>query len=137
MAGARGCGLRGDDRRRAGPYPSGGWCDATGRYNRDIRAALHPAVLPRSEICVQDRQDPVSAALQRRVAVLDGEPGQLRIVPEPELLQHVTAMRIDGLDTDLEVLGDLAIGHATREHLHDLLFTRREGTGGVAVTRPE
>ena len=71
------------------------------------------------------------------VAVLDGEPRELGVVAQPELLQHVTAMGIDGLDADLEVLGDLAVGHAAREHLHHLLLARGERARGVAVARRE
>src|SRR6185369_932377 len=74
---------------------------------------------------------------ERRIAVLDREPRELRVVAEPQLLQHVTAMGIDGLDADLEVLGDLAIGQATREHLHDLRFTRGQRARGMAIAGPE
>src|ERR1044071_6815973 len=75
--------------------------------------------------------------LQRRVAVLDGEPGELRVVAQPELLQDMAAVGVDRLDADLEVLRDLTVGHAARQHLHDLLLAGRERAGGVAVTRPE
>jgi len=58
--------------------------------------------------------------------VRDCEGLELGVVPEPQLLQHGTAMGIDGIDADVEVLGDLAVGHATREHLHHLRFASRE-----------
>src|ERR1700759_142530 len=71
--------------------------------------------------------------LEGGVAVLDREPGELRVVAKPELLQHVTAMGIDGLDADLEVLRDLPVGHPAGEHLHDLLLAGGEGAGRVSV----
>src|SRR5687768_13503667 len=59
-------------------------------------------------------------------AAVGGPSGQLVSVRELELAKHGRDVRLDRLDRDPEVVGNLLVGVAARDVAQDLALTRRE-----------
>jgi hypothetical protein len=60
----------------------------------------------------------------------DGVAGGFEAVAEAEFLEQVGAMAFDGLDTDVEEVGDLLGRVAFGDEFEDLLLAVRDGLGG-------
>lgn len=75
------------------------------------------------------------ADLQRDEVVLEREPREVGVVPEPELLEHVAAVGVDGLDADAEADRDLAIGEAVGEEADGLQLARAEHADWAAAAQ--
>jgi hypothetical protein len=61
-----------------------------------------------------------------RADVLEREPHEVRAAREPELLHDSRAIRLDGLDAQAQLVGDLGIGEPLGDARHDLTLARRE-----------